>query len=179
MKKLTTILIIFTMLLTFGCYFAGEEGEAGETGADGGGGLKVFDSTGAFLGYSEDGLRLISVNGHQYELNWDGSFNGDDFNYSETDGAGTIYRDLDGGVVYEKNVSYHSGTGTFYIPANPTAQGYATSTSNYNYVSKWEDWTKTYNNSGGTAQSVYEVKTISRAEAGIPETITPPITYGL
>ena len=138
--------------------------------------VTVTDSNSNFLGYvllsSYNSTIVYSSTNYMYYVNWDGTISEWVLYFSSANCLGTAYFQPSSTVGFSSyGKMIFSKGGTLYKPASLDTNGNAVSQSN---------GTNSYYSAGTCSNAVQTIPTVTlttatRAEAGIPATITPPI----
>ncbi|WP_375561491.1 hypothetical protein ACE193_02735 [Bernardetia sp. OM2101] len=152
------------------------------TAAGGGAsGLTLKDANNTVLGevllVSPSQITVLSSTGYIYNVQWDGTFRGEQIYYSTTGCNGT--RMLNGSVGSARGVKYlvYDGASSgFYTVANPNSSGVAIAV---DFFSATNIWALSDQNCGSTSTSDKDgwiLTSITKATAGVPTTIVGPLT---
>ncbi len=146
--------------------------------------MKAYDANGSFLGYctyaSGYFLFMYSQNGYFYSINWDGSFTDGGLYYTGQNLTGTaFYAYLDSYAIKAKTVFSVNNVLYTYVDSNSDSladinasitqyQSVYSGGTTTNYETPYELSTFGY--------SAFSVQTITKSTAGIPSSITTPIS---
>lgn len=140
------------------------------------------DANGNVLGYvitnGQSSLSLKSTTGYIYSINWDGTFNNQQIYYSNADCSGTAWLNSGSSTSVKRlwqYLVYEGKTNGFYTYANPDAFGLCAVTS-FTGASLWNGGPSGWSCGTGGANYGFLLTRITRTQAGIPNTITPPLT---
>jgi hypothetical protein len=167
-----------TVVIPGGGITTGGGGTSGGGGGDGGlisRSIKLYDGTDAFIGYvipNAGALTVFSSNSYIYELAWDGDFYSFStaFYFTGTNGAGTMFVL---GKGYGKSVFYYINDGKLYTYKDLDANGIPLPNGTITQAeSIWQ--VGTFINSTFPVSEAYELREITRTEAGIPASFTVP-----
>lgn|GEM_PF-886775 len=162
----------------------GQDGADGQNGADGadGGAQIVVDANGRNLGklvsLSASGVTLLTPNNYYYSVAWDGDFFTSQIWYS--DASCSVGPVLNSGSAtprqtYAAFLVWDEQRGTFAQTANPDANGFSTSGS-FGPAGSIQYSDGSCSTSSNSNRNGWPLNDISFAAAGIPTTITPPLT---
>ena len=182
-KYFLSTMLVLVSLVCFSCFDSGSSDGDGtdDTGASGiVKSTKLYDNNDTFLGYcipSGSSIMVLSPNGYYYTLNWDGSLTGSVY-FTEQNLEGTPFI-LSQICYFGKTII--SVSNQFYTMRDIDSYGNAsiddTTITSYKSINNYG--TVTNHASGGavsrpTLKSL-ALKTITKAEAGIPATIALPL----
>lgn len=127
---------------------------------------------------STTAITVRSPAGYFYSINWSGTFSDQQIYYSNAGCTGSMYLNAattNASTRYAKFLVYEGKSGGFFVPAVVDANGLSTNVA-FTAPALW-------NASGGVWQCVaggsnggWLLTSIARTTAGIPATITPPLT---
>ncbi len=162
----------------------GTDGINGTDGADGAdGGKTVVDANGRVLGEldatSSNGVAIVSSTGYFYYVGWDGTFYASQTWHQNAGCTGTVW--LNSGSAspseyYGRFIIYSGADSSFKVVANVGSSGTATSTAGFSVGAIYNNGSGCSDYAPGSTGNGWELNTISAADAGIPTTITPPLT---
>lgn len=179
MKRITMTLL--SLFLFFGCDVTGNNSSPVSTNNNGttivGSRGKIHDSNGVFIGYAtsltSDSITVYTTKGYLIMLSWDGAINTDSTYYATTDCTGIAY-DIREVIPPSKAIVYNSHSDLLtYIPdtnglAKPSSITRDAINSYYDYYTEQPKHNTTY---GDSSKYIFELQSISRADAGLPDTI--------
>jgi hypothetical protein len=152
-------------------------------GGTGGAGLGVLkDANNQTLGnvyaVSTTSISVRSPTGYFYSVNWSGTFSDQQIYYSSAGCTGTMY--LNAGTTsstarYAKFLVYEGRTGGFFVPSGADANGLSFSVA-FTAASLWNASSGIWQCVAGGSNGGWPLTGIARATAGMPATITPPLT---
>ena len=126
----------------------------------------------------ESGITVISSSGYMYKVNWDGSIGSAWFPstwyYTSSDCTGTAYAYCYDNY-YGKVLFYHNTQDKFYIPGDVDTDG-TIGCDSITYSSNRYDYGTGSCNTNSSNMEAVAIQEISQTDAGIPATITPPLT---
>lgn len=133
---------------------------------------------GAVQTVATSNLTVRSPNGYYYTITWAGVFPDQQIYYSNGGCTGSMW--LNAGTTnlsyrYVKFLVYEGKTGNFFVPAGGNANGLASNVA-FTAPSIWNSSGGVWQCLGGGTNGGWLLTSISRATAGIPATITPPLT---
>ena len=151
------------------------------TVAGGAAGLTLKDNNNVVLGKvistSRTSATVLSSTGYLYDVQWDGTFIGEQLYYSTGACGGTKW--LNSGSsskvrqIYSNDLTYDGATGSFYKIANPDSDG-LTSTVFFTAGAIWSTSNQNCGSASGT-RGGWLLTPITKAAAGIPNTIAAPL----
>ncbi len=194
MKKLLLILIMGMMAFNVACNTEDGDSDYFITGG-GDEGLSVHDSEGRLLGYIVNhdygGIEMLSIEGYFYRIDWDGTLLPSPIYFEYPDCSGTPYGsffDLLYFNGYGKCLIYDHINNQLYTPGNIDSEGMIVLSYDINFVSYLSEFssscysfyspTSTPTSTPSFTSPGIKLEEIGRGTVGIPDTITPPLSFG-